>query len=356
MALLAAVPSAAETLRIATYNAELTRRGPGLLLRDILTGRDAQVEAAAEVIAAVAPDVILLTGFDYDMDGVALSAFAERLAGRGVSYPHRFAPRPNTGRATGIDLDSDGRTGGPGDAQGFGRFAGEGGMAVLSRLPVREEAAVDYSAFRWADLPGALLAGAGLSEAAEEVQRLSTTAHWAVPVDLPGGGHLTLLAWHATPPVFDGPEDRNGRRNHDEAAFWSRLLDGALPFEVPSAPFVVLGDANLDPVDGDGRPVALLALLSDGRLSDPRPESAGGSAAARQGGANAGHGGDPTLDTADWPDDPGPGNLRVDYVLPSRDLAVTDAGIWWPLPGTPEAEVAAQASRHRLVWVDVVLP
>ncbi len=300
--------------------------------------------------------MILLTGFDYDLDGAALGAFAARLEARGAAYPHRFALRPNTGWATGLDLDGDGRTGGPGDAQGHGRFAGEGGMAILSRLPVLAEEARDFSGFAWRDLPGGLIGGAGLSEAAAEVQRLSTTGHWAVPVALPGGGRLTLLAWYATPPVFDGPEDRNGRRNHDEAAFWSRLLDGELPIAAPLAPFVLLGDANLDLVDGDGRPAALEALLTDPRLQDPAPASAGGRAAAAQGGANAVQRGDPARDTADWRDEPGPGNLRVDYVLPSADLQVTDAGIWWPAPGAPGAGAAEAASRHRLVWVDIALP
>lgn len=337
---------------MATFNADLTRKGPGLLLRDILTGEDPQVEAAAGVIAAAAPDVILLTGIDYDLDGVALAAFAGRVAAAGGDYPHRFTARPNTGMATGLDLDGDGRPGGPGDAQGFGRFAGEGGMAVLSRLPLGQ--AADYSALLWRDLPGNLMAGAGLPEEAAAVQRLSTTGHWAVPVDLPDGGQITLLAWLATPPVFDGPEDRNGRRNHDEAAFWLRLMDGDLPFAPPAGPFVLLGDANLDPVDGEGRAAALAALLADPRVQDLRPESPGAAAAAR-GGANARHKGPAALDTADWPDDPGPGNMRVDYVLPSAGLAVEGAGVWWPASG-PAADQAAAASRHRLVFVDIRLP
>lgn len=323
-------------------------------MRDILSGDDAQVEAAAAVIAGARPDVILLTGFDYDLDGAALAAFAGRVAKRGLDLPHRVALRPNTGWATGLDLDGDGRLGGPGDAQGFGRFAGEGGMAILSRFALGP--AGDYSAFLWKDLPGALIDGAGLSPEAVAAQRLSTTGHWAVPVALPGGAQLTLLAWHATPPVFDGAEDRNGRRNHDEAAFWLRLLDGDLPYATPAPPFVLLGDANLDPVDGDGRPDALMALLADARLQDPGPQSEGGAVAAAQGGTNAGQKGLPARDTADWPDDKGPGNLRVDYVLPSSDLRVIDAFVWWPEPGTPEAELAAKASRHRLVLVEVTMP
>ncbi|MCX7646942.1 MAG: endonuclease/exonuclease/phosphatase family protein [Rhodobacteraceae bacterium] len=348
---------------MATWNAELTRPGPGLLLRDIEGGRDAQVAAAVAVIAAAAPDVLLLTGIDYDHGLEALDALAGLLAAAGQDYPHRFALRPNTGRASGLDLDGDGRAGGPGDAQGFGRFAGQGGMALLSKLPLAAAEARDFSAFVWRDLPGALLPRRAdgdpfPSEAAAAVQRLSTTGHWAVPVVLPGGGRLTLLAWHATPPVFDGPEDRNGRRNHDEAAFWLRLIEGDLPGAAPPAPpFVLIGDANLDTADGEGRPEALAALLGHPMLTDPAPASAGGAAAAaEQGGANLRHRGPPALDTADWPDDPGPGNLRVDYVLPSRDLAVLGAGVLWPEPADPLAAAVAAASRHRLVWVDLALP
>lgn len=343
-------------MTVAIYNVELNRDGPGLLLRDVQTGKDAQAEAAAAVIAAAAPDVLLLTGIDYDHRLAALSAFAARIAARGADYPNLLALRPNTGWMTPLDLDGDGRLGGPGDAQGWGRFAGEGGMAILSRLPIDEAAVQDFSSFLWADLPDALLPPDMAAEVAE-IQRLSTTGHWAVPVILPGGGRLTLLAWHATPPVFDGPEDRNGRRNHDEAAFWTALLDGRLPFPPPAAPFVLLGDGNLDPADGEGRPEAIRALLADPRLQDPAARSDGAGGAAAQGGVNDGHRGDPALDTADWPDDPGkPGNMRVDLVLPSADLPVLEAGVLWPRAGVPLAEEARAASRHRLVWVRLDLP
>lgn len=329
-------------------------------MRDIRTGTNAQVEAAARVIARNAPDILVLTGIDFDLCLVALRAFSDRIAAAGGPvYAYRFGFRPNTGAATGLDLDGDGRLGGPGDAQGFGAFSGQGGMAILSRLPIDEAAAADYSGFLWRDLPGAQIGGAGLNTEAASVQRLSTTGHWAVPVTLPDGRRLTVLAFLATPPVFDGPEDRNGRRNHDETAFWSRLLDGALPYPAPKPPFVIAGDANLDPLDGDGRSEALMALLADPRVTDPRPMSDGGAAAARvQGGANAAQNGDAALDTADWPDDgpDDPGNARADYVLPSSDLAVSAAGVFWPAAGTGDADVVAAASRHRLVWVDIQLP
>lgn len=333
--------ASAETLRVATYSPDLNRKGPGLLLRDMQAGKDKQIAAVVQVIAAANPDILLLTGFDWDHDGVALASFAKALRGAGVDYPHLFAARPNSGMATGIDLDGDGRTGTADDAQGFGFFSGEGGMAILSRHPIGP--VTDYSDFLWRDLPGNLMGDAIPPEAAA-AQRLSSVAHWDAVVTV-DGQPLHLLAWSATPPVFDGPEDRNGRRNHDEAAFWLSHL--------PDAPFVVLGDANLDPVDGDGRGEAMQALLA--RAQDPRPSSPGG-AAAPQTGSNATQKGDPALDTADWPDADGPGNLRVDYVLPSRDLKVLDAGVFWPAPDDPMAETVALASRHRLVWVDIEFP
>lgn len=325
-----------DPIRLATFSPELTRKGPGLLLRDIRKGED-QVLAAVQVIVAAAPDVIVLTSFDWDYDGAALQAFAALLAEAGHDMPHRFAAQPNSGMATGLDLDGDGRLGTGDDAQGFGLFTGQGGMAVLSRLPLGE--VTDYSAFLWRDLPGNLMPEIAPEMAA--VQRLSSVAHWDVPVQT-ASGPLHLLAWHATPPVFDGPEDRNGRRNHDEAVFWRKHL--------PDAPFVLIGDANLDPVDGDGRSVALAALLEVAQ--DPAPR---GDWQPPQDGANARHRGDPALDTADWPDADGPGNLRVDYILPARGLTVEDAGVLWPAPDDPLAP-AVDALRHKLVWVDLRLP
>ena len=329
---------------MATFHAELTRRGPGLLLRDILGGEDPQIAAAAEVIAHAAPDVLLLTGFDYDHGLAALSAFRDRVSEAGHDFPHLFARRPNTGMATGLDLDGDGRRGGPGDAQGWGSFAGARGMALLSRHPIRADAAQDLSALLWEELPGALIPGAMPAEH-RAIRRLSSTGHWIVPVEPEDGAALTVMAFSATPPVFDGPEDMNGRRNHDEILLWRHVMDGAFG-PAPDARFVILGNANLDPVDGEGRHAAIRALLEDPRLQDPAPRSAGGAAAA-----TPGHAGDPARDTADWRE-PEPGNLRVSYVLPSADWEVTAAGVLWPEAG-PLAEAAARASRHRLVWVDL---
>ena len=343
MLALAPLTGTAETLRIATYNTELSRDGPGVLLRDITRGEDKDILAVIEVLLQTAPDIVALQGIDYDLTGEALKALTTRLRAAGLDYPHHFATRPNTGMATGLDMDGNGRTAEPRDAQGYGRFSGQGGMAILSRYPILTDDVQDFSALLWEDLPGALLpetnAGAFPSPEARAAQRLSTTGHWVVPVDVPRLGRLTLLSFHASPPVFDGPEDRNGRRNHDEILFWRHFLDGAFGDTAPDIRFVLLGDANNDPAAGEGLKAAIRWALSDPRLQDPAPRSDGSAAAS----------GDP-LDTVDW-DDPEPGNLRVDYVLPSADLQVVASGVHWP---AGDAGTAAQtASRHRLVWVDL---
>lgn len=336
LACLLAGPGATETLRIATYDPGLTRAGPGLLLRDI-DREDPQVLAAAQVIVAAAPDIILLTGFDWDLDGRALASFSALLAREGLSLPHSFAGRPNRGMATGLDLDGDGRLGEPDDAQGWGQFTGQNGMTVMSRLPLAR--VIDHTDRLWRDLPGHLMPDTPPDIA--QIQRLSSTAHWDLQFET-ASGPLHLLAWSATPPVFDGPEDRNGRRNHDEAAFWLQHL--------PDAPFVLIGNLNLDPLDGEGRPEALQALLT--HATDPRPR---GSWQPPQTGANAHHRGDPALDTASF-DERGPGNLRVDYVLPATSLDVVASGVLWPDPASPLAPIVEAASNHRLVWVDISWP
>lgn len=347
---LAGTAAGADPIRIAAFHTELTRDGPGLLLADVID-REEQVVAVADVISTIAPDVILLAGFDHDFENHALTAFRSLLTDKGQDYSYAFSPRPNAGVPSGVDLDGNGYSDGPEDSQGYGRFTGQGGMAILSKLPLGVPQ--NHSEFLWADLPNNLApngpGGAFPSENARAVQRLSSVGHWIVPVDL-GGREIDLMVWHGNTPVFDGPEDLNGRRGADEARFWRMLLDGDLPFDPPRRPVVLAGVSNIDPSDGDGWHDAMQALLDDPRLRDPQPVSAGGTEAA-----NPEHKGNPALDTADF-DDPEPGNLRVDYVLPDAGLTLVDSGVFWPLSADPMAKVVATASRHRLVWVDVLLP
>jgi hypothetical protein len=192
----------------------LSRKGPGLLLRDIASGDDPQVIAVLDIIKHAQPDVIALQGFDYDLTNLALRLFADQ-----AGYPHIFAARPNTGMATGLDLNGDGRLGGPNDAQGYGRFSGHRGKAVMSKFPINAAKVQNFSALLWRVVPyPSLPVLNGKPFLPAEVlgtQRLPNTGHWIVRIDGPNGP-FHLMTFHATPPVFDGPEDRNGNRNHDE--------------------------------------------------------------------------------------------------------------------------------------------
>ena len=308
-----------------------------MLLRDLARG-DAQADAAAQVITDVAPDIIVLQNVDFDLELRALGALRDVIAQKGLTYPTIFALKPNTGVATGLDMDGDGRLAEPEDAQGHGAYTGQGGMAILSRWPVNTDAVQDLSGLLWRDVPNAMLPTADgapfPSVAAQEVLRLADVAHWAVPVLHPDGP-VTLLTFHASPPVFDGPEDRNGRRNHDQLLFWQHYLDGTFG-PAPDRKFILLGHANQDPNRGDGIKAGIRGLLSDPRMKDVVPQRRVG---------------DPPDATVHWPR-VSPSYMRVSHVLPSLDWTVTDAGVHWPLDGE-KAALAAAASRHRIVWVDL---
>lgn len=391
-AAMAAPPAGAGTteLRVATYNLSLNRSAEGQLVTDLSTTTNAQAKTVAEVIQRVNPDVVLLNEFDFVAGGVAADLFRENyleLSQGGadpVVYPYAYVAPSNTGIASGFDLNNNGviadTVGEPGygdDAFGFGAFPGQFGMAVLSKYPIDTGAVRTFQNFLWKDMPGALLpddpntaAPADWYSAQElAVFRLSSKSHWDVPIDV-NGRTVHALVSHPTPPTFDGAEDRNGKRNHDEIRFWAdyvtpgttsryiydddRVRGGLKPGES----FVILGDQNADPLDGDSVDQAINQLLDHPRITDPQPTSAGAAeAAVLQGGANLTHRGDPALDTADFNDNPAPGNLRADYVLPSKDLRVLDAAVFWPVQADPLSALTGvfpfPSSDHRLVWVDV---
>jgi len=369
-------------LRVATYNLSLNRNAPDQLVTDLSTGTNAQAQTVAEIIQRTNPDIVLLNEFDFVEGGVAADLFRDNYleVSQGgadpIEYPYAFVSPSNTGIPSGFDLNNNGVVGGPDDAFGFGFFEGQFGMAVLSKYPIVEDDVRTFQHFLWKDMPGALLPDDPATPepadwySAEELDvfRLSSKSHWDVPVEV-GGNTVHVLASHPTPPVFDGPEDRNGLRNHDEIRFWADYVTpgtasryiyddaGTTGGLKPGESFVILGDQNADPLDGDSVEAAVDQLLTHPRITDPLPTSEGAvEAALLQGGANLAHEGDPAYDTADFADTT-PGNLRADYVLPSRDLRATDAGVFWPVQADPLSALTGTfpfpSSDHRLVWVDL---
>ena len=362
----------ADGIRFATFNASMNRGAEGELAAALRDGNDPQIARVAEIIGAVDPDIILINEFDY---GAGNDRAFVRVYLDGA-YPFSFMGPSNTGLATGLDLDGDGVAGieagtyeRANDSHGFGTFEGQYGMVVLSKHEIAVDDVREFRTFRWKDMPGARLpvrpdGTAFYSDDALEILRLSSKSHWDVPVRI-DGEVVHFLVSHPTPPVFDGPEDRNGARNADEIRFWSDYIAGAGYIHDDAgrkgglssgAHFVIAGDLNADPADGDSVHGAVRQLVEHPLINaSVTPESDGAAAAAEaQGGANSGQGGDPRFDTADF-DDEAPGNLRVDYVLPAAGLEIAGAGVFWPIEGQTGASLI-DASDHRLVWVDVTLP
>jgi endonuclease/exonuclease/phosphatase family metal-dependent hydrolase len=370
------------TIRIATFNCSLNRPAAGGLRASLATPDDAQARAVAEIIQRVRPDILLLQEFDHDAGGDAARAFQSNYLARSqngarpIEYRYTFFTESNTGQPSGLDLNNDGAVGGGQDALGFGEFPGQYAMLLLSRFPIDTARARTFRKFLWRDMPLAALpddaavAGGGDWYSPRElaVLPLSSKSHWDVPVR---AGSLTLhvLASHPTPPAFDGREDRNGLRNHDEIRLWVDYLTpgagtyisddqgGSGGFTGPA--FVLMGDLNSDPVDGASLHVAIQRLLKHERVNAVfTPASEGAvEASATQGAANASHAGEARHDTADF-NDRVAGNLRVDYLLPSRELRVCDGGVFWPRRDQPHAalvwgERESPSSDHRLVWLDI---
>ncbi len=396
----ATLAGSAGTVRFATFNASLNRNVAGQALTHLSVPGNAQADAVAEIIQRVRPDVLLINEFDYyaptaeHPDGPLVDAFRDNylaVAHNGaaaIDYPYAFVAESNTGIPSGFDLNNDGIIGGGDDAFGFGLFPGQFGLAVLSRYPIAFDDIRTFQHFLWKDMPGARLPDDPATPAAADwysaeelaVFRLSSKSHWDVPIDI---GHRVVhfLVSHPTPPVFDGLEDRNGTRNFDEIRLWADYVtpgktssyiyddNGVHGGLAAGASFVIAGDQNSDPLDGDSIPGSIQQLIEHPLINTKvTPSSEGGPYWADvQNFLNDGHESDPAFDTADFCDTPafppcsGPGNLRADYVLPRRSLLIVGSGVFWPTAADPLVYLTGTgfpvlSSDHRAVWVDVTLP
>jgi hypothetical protein len=381
--------AAQDSVRFATFNASLNRFNTGALVTELSAPGSAQPDTIAEIIQRVRPDVLLINEFDFDAGSLAAQGFQDNYLSIGhddaepIFYPYRFVAPSNTGIPSGFDLDNNGSVGGPNDAFGFGFFPGQFGMVVYSMFPIDLDAVRTFQLFLWKDMPDALLpddpASPGpadwYSPAELEVFRLSSKSHWDVPIVIPGDDEpkiVHFLVSHPTPPVFDGAEDRNGTRNADEIRFWADYIipsrssyiyddDGQTGGLTPGALFVIAGDQNSDPLDGDSIPGSAQQLLDHPLVNTRVTPSSDGAVeqSILQGGANITHFSNPAFDTADFSDF-APGNLRADYVLPRKSLQIIDAAVFWPTSDDPLFPLVGTfpfpSSDHRLVWVDVQVP
>jgi Endonuclease/Exonuclease/phosphatase family len=420
IAVLVIVPAAATAsddksksgVRFATFNLSLNRSSAGLLVEHLSNpGVDdvfrRQARNNAEVIQRARPDVLLINEFDFAPQAVELfrKNFLEvsQNGAKPIHYRYAYIAPSNTGVATGFDLNNNGSIvttpgafGYGDDAFGFGAFPGQFGMVVYSKYPILREKVRTFQFFRWKDMPGALLPDDAATPAAMDwynadelnVFRVSSKSHWDIPIRIQGKT-VHFLASHPTPPVFDGPEDRNGKRNHDEIRLWADYISGGSRASYiyddggvrggleHGSRFVIAGDQNSDPLDGDSVPGAIQQLLNHPLVNTSQPPTSAGAvqASALQGGANTTHKGDPKFDTADFADT-APGNLRADYVLPLSNIKIEKSGVFWPLKEDPLFRLTGEfvrhdppngfinpwiavggfpTSDHRLVWVDTRL-
>ncbi|MCF2859793.1 endonuclease/exonuclease/phosphatase family protein [Pseudoalteromonas sp. SMS1] len=361
-----------QTLRVATFNVSMEATNyhnqtnidvsGNALTNALKSGKVKQINNIAEIIQRTRPDIILLNEFDYIEDtglGIALfqKAYLE-VAQNGfepIEYPYVYLAPVNTGVKTPLSGKHSRLT-----HYGFGKYPGQYGMVLLSKFPIEANKVRTFQHFLWKDMPNHLMpkdssGQSWFSNDEQSIMRLSSKSHWDIPLRV-CNTQINILASHPTPPVFDGPEDRNGRRNHDEIRMWkdyisesgnSYLYDDEGQYGGINNPsFVILGDLNASAVDGDAHPNAINQLLQHTRVNHyPAPTSLGGTLNKPENENGPTH-------TAHW-------GMRADYVLPSANLTVVNSGVFWPKVDSDGAELVADrsaSSDHRLVWVDIKLP
>lgn len=366
--------SVSDEIRVATFNVSMEaqnylprgeRGSEQVLIERLATSDETQIRNVAEIIQRVRPDIIFLTEFDYIEDSAkGVEAFIHNYLNvaqggqQPIDYPYYFYAPVNTGQPSPYDLDRDGEASGTGaDAWGFGWYPGQYGMLLLSKYPIDEDAVRTFQNFKWNDMPGHLQTvteeGAPwYSEEAWAEFPLSSKSHWDIPVNV-NGKWLHVIGAHPTPPVFDGPENRNGKRNHDEIRLITDYINGESYIYddeggqggfAHQRPFIIAGDLNASPVEGDGIQSGISTLLGDANVQDPQPASRGGKE----------HSDSPyaAQHTAGW-------RMRADYVLPSEyGIEVINSGVFWPAENEDGYELVGSrgaSSDHRLVWLDLRL-
>jgi endonuclease/exonuclease/phosphatase family metal-dependent hydrolase len=371
--------SNSQSVRIATFNVSMDASNyveqdeavmGDELQSNLRNGEHKQIKNIAEIIQRTRPDVILLNEFDYSQQSATdVQNFIKHYLkvsqanNKPIDYPYFYSAPVNTGVDSGLDLDKDGiASGTKGDAFGFGLFPGHYGLLVLSKYPIQFEQIRTFQNFLWKDMPESLFSTIKdesgqqyYNQQAQQILRLSSKSHWDIPIKI-GNNIIHLLASHPTPPVFDGPENRNGKRNHDEIRFWTDYLSSgeqsAYIYDdrgslggYKGEHFVIAGDLNASPDEGDGIRSAIQGLLGHPLVNNSIvPKSEGAKLHSPDNQYSAQH-------TAEWA-------MRADYVLPSTSLNVTGSGVFWPKPDEPLFRLIKDrqsSSDHRLVWGDITV-
>ncbi|MBB1385812.1 endonuclease/exonuclease/phosphatase family protein [Pseudoalteromonas sp. SG45-5] len=365
---------AADTLRVATFNVSMdatnhTAKDQPIksdALVNALKSNNQQIKNIAEIIQRVRPDIVLLNEFDYIPKEQGVEYFNKHYLNvsqqkqEAINYPYFYIAPVNTGLATEFDLDNDGKKNAVmGDAQGFGFFEGHYGMALLSKYPIDFEKIRTLQTFKYKDMPNAQMpvmpktAENWYNKQEWQALRLSSKSFWDLPINV-NNKTVHILASHPTPPVFDGEEDRNGKRNHDEIRLIADYVtnanyiyddNGQKGGLKAQSRFVILGDLNASP-EGDKARVMTTDLLLKNSLINASfvPKSEGAKEQYKESYAQN--------YTANW-------QARVDYVLPSNyGLSVKSGGVFWPTKTSEQYRLIKDrnaSSDHRLVWLDLIV-
>lgn len=369
-----------QPVRIALFNIKELSTEKLLDVDENGKGLDKQLQAAAQIIQKIKPDILIINELDHDYksvsQGLGLNCFRFQEAylkrgDEGITYPHVFAAPCNTGIPTGLDLNNDGvvsdeqnvgsRNYGT-DCFGFGTYPGQYAMGLYSKYPIDTNQVRTFQKILWKDLSGNHMPPDYYDDKAVQIFRLSSKSHWDVPIII-NGKKIHLFLSHPTPPSFDGDEDRNGRRNFDEIKFWVHYLaDNQELYDDKNISggfngensFLIAGDLNAS-MHSDSRyddMVAIDQLLNHPKINDT------GEWLVSKGGWEGREEGPPDYwerNTAKFGKDY---RMRIDYLLPSQNIQIVDGGVYWP--GSVEDEnghhLAETASDHRLIWLDIVVP
>ncbi|MGF1792824.1 endonuclease/exonuclease/phosphatase family protein [Photobacterium profundum] len=363
-----------------------------------------QIRNVAAVIQKNRPNVLMMAEYNNDGTGedkAALVGFqdnylsiAQSIDGAGgeanlepITFPHFESYSTNTGLASGLDLDNDGKIEGPGDAWGFGMYHGQYAFALMSQYEIDTENTRTFQTFKWKDLEDAQIPTITICDGSQTIPdgmscgdewytdeeweqvRLSSKNHVDAPIIIPtenGEEVVHLLMSHPTPPVFD--TGKNKAQNAAEVKFWNQYIQGKEFFYddaglngglADNAKFVIMGDQNLDPVAGDGFSDVMQTLHDDPLVNQKvmngelYPTSYGASE----------HAVDKSLNHPKPNRISSTFGLGVDYAIPSANMNIVDSGVYWSASYEEGRKLfndtrigqygdgKSVSSDHRMVWI-----
>ncbi len=303
----------AESLTIAQWNANMSKKGPGLLIKELLEN-SSDFENDFLLIQKINPDVLILTNVDQDPQNWSADILSQSL-----KLPYYFTGPTNRGYQSGHDLDQDEKLS-ANDAWGYGIFRGNHSMVILSKYPIK--LVHSFSNFKWSHLenaiPPTIDSKPYYSDKIWDEFPLFSSGLWQVEI-----ADTTFIIPYLTPPAFDGEVKYNQLRNRAELSWISNYISGAsyvddtgTEAKITAMPFAIVGTLNVDPERGNGHKATIDALLKNPKINDFNENQT----------------------TVDWRDLE-LGEMRVSYILPSHHHSLIEQG-----------KIEMSASNHDLIW------